>query len=639
MMPIVFKCACGKRLQVKDESAGKTCVCPGCGERNTIPKAGAETVSISKAPAPTTAPRTIKSAAPATRAAARDDDDDEPAPKARKGKKPAPKRSAPVMGYVMIGSGALLIVVGLVIWFMQPAPAKQPTPEPPKPVTAEIKDLDLIPSDALGFAAVQLGPWWSSPPGKKLQQQIAPLAPNDFIEENLGVHPDTIQRLIAVQADERDTFVVVRTNAPTPRDKAAARIVPNAAPTQEGGRTLYVNAGKGLLFYNDQLYVMGHPDLLKRMATAPPPPPRKGGAVDDALAEIDKHLIVVALNLASKSFQSAKPLLPANAGQFSALVQSQAALVTIDIDDDLKLLVQATLPSAELAAKARKEFQDLIQQGRTAVGFAKLQAPPEFKEAANASFTLVDSMLRSARVEQTGERAQVSLQTEKGTFTEQIKVLVPAVQSVRNAAQKQIDMNNLHQLALAMHNYAIGSQCLPSAAICSADGKPLLSWRVAMLPFLEQNDLYSQFHLNEAWDSPHNMTLLEKMPSVFASPNGVGDKQGATRYRVFTGDQAAFPLLSRKKGMAGAFGRPFTEFTDGTSNTALIFETAEPVEWTKPEDMPYDPKGKLPKMGGTANGFHAAFADGSVRLLPRSLDEKTLRAIITPAGGEIVKLP
>src|SRR5207302_1956982 len=97
-------------------------------------------------------------------------------------------------------------------------------------------------------------------------------------------------------------------------------------------------------------------------------------------------------------------------------------------------------------------------------------------------------------------------------------LLLPAVQKVRMAAGRTRSANNLKQMALATINYADAFGRAPAAAICDKNGKPLLSWRVAILPFIEQDNLYKQFHLDEPWDSDHNKKLLARMPNVYALP-------------------------------------------------------------------------------------------------------------------------
>ena len=97
--------------------------------------------------------------------------------------------------------------------------------------------------------------------------------------------------------------------------------------------------------------------------------------------------------------------------------------------------------------------------------------------------------------------------------------LLEAVQKVREAASRAQSQNNLKQFALAMHNYHSTYNHLPPAASFDKNGKPMLSWRVMILPFIEQDALYKQFRLEEPWDSEHNKKLLAKMPEVFASPD------------------------------------------------------------------------------------------------------------------------
>ena len=121
-----------------------------------------------------------------------------------------------------------------------------------------------------------------------------------------------------------------------------------------------------------------------------------------------------------------------------------------------------------------------------------------------------------------------------------IALLLPAVQSAREAARRAQCTNNLKQMALAMFNYESATGAFPKPALTDKDGKPLLSWRVAILPYIEQNGLYNRFHLDEPWDSPHNKELIKEMPQTFVCPSRFNVEPGSTTYRVFVGDGAFF---------------------------------------------------------------------------------------------------
>ncbi|MFT3881949.1 MAG: DUF1559 domain-containing protein [Gemmatales bacterium] len=189
--------------------------------------------------------------------------------------------------------------------------------------------------------------------------------------------------------------------------------------------------------------------------------------------------------------------------------------------------------------------------------------------------------------------------------------------------------NKMKQVALAFHNYAQAYQNLPRN-ICDKDGKPLLSWRVAILPFLEQENLYRQFKLDEPWDSDHNKELISKMPAIYGWSDS-DKRKSTTPIRAFIGNGA---IVDAKTPLR------FPDITDGTSNTLMIVEATNPVVWTKPEDLDFQPDKPLPKMGtGNDPNFIVAFMDGSVRQLPRNIKPDILKALITRNGGEIVEIP
>lgn len=233
-----------------------------------------------------------------------------------------------------------------------------------------------------------------------------------------------------------------------------------------------------------------------------------------------------------------------------------------------------------------------------------------------------------------------------------LALLLPAVQKIRGAAERVQSANNLKILSLAMMNYSdVNAGRMPPSVVYGPDGKPLYSWRVLLLPYVEADNLYHQFHLDEPWDSPNNKPLLAKMPKCFANPGDMATSitTGMTHYQVFDGPGAPFDSSGPLRpfvlqGMKGplqlqASGRELrfpASFQDGTSNTFLIVEAADAVPWSSPQDLPFGPGKPLPKLGlPSRNGFNAAYADGFVKFVPSSTSEPTLRALITPNAGDV----
>jgi hypothetical protein len=152
------------------------------------------------------------------------------------------------------------------------------------------------------------------------------------------------------------------------------------------------------------------------------------------------------------------------------------------------------------------------------------------------------------------------------------------------------------------------------------DGKPLLSWRVHLLPRLGHPDLYRRFKLDEPWDGPGNKRLLELMPDVYDPP---GPRQGwgpgLTHVRGFSYEGAVFEPLAR-----------FTvrDIPAGVDNTLAIFDSADPVPWTRPDGLTWRPGEPAPRFGGAAPGrawFLAATASGRIVRIPKSVPDETLR--------------
>ncbi len=210
-------------------------------------------------------------------------------------------------------------------------------------------------------------------------------------------------------------------------------------------------------------------------------------------------------------------------------------------------------------------------------------------------------------------------------------VAVP-IRQAREAARRSQCANNLKQIGLAMHNYHDVYGTFPPGYSKGPDGKPLLSWRVHILPYLEQKALYDEFHKDEPWDSEHNKTLIARMAAVYICPSGSRSlaKEGRTSYLTPRGPGTVFP---------GAEAIKLQDVEDGTSNTIFVVDAndAAAVTWTKPEDWDVAVELKPQSLfGHHPKGTNVEFADGSLQFLKETIKPKDLHDLTTRNGGEII---
>ena len=291
-----------------------------------------------------------------------------------------------------------------------------------------------------------------------------------------------------------------------------------------------------------------------------------------------------------------------------------------------------------------KELQLILQDGMSfgrdmaiLQAMQQVQGEDAVSQATRSYFQrLANEIVTMLQPQLDGDELTIRLegiQTGYASSGVMVGLLLPAVQAAREAARRTNSMNNMKQILLAMHIYHDAMQKFPDARARNADGKLMLSWRVALLPYLEEGDLYNQFHLDEPWDSEHNLKLVAKMPRVYADPSVpvLPGTEGLTNYHVPFGDG----LLFDAKGPTH-----FRDVTDGTTNTIAVFEAARPVPWTMPEDAEIseaNPAANLSRL--RAGIFQVGFADGSVQVLPQTIDAMTLWSLFTRAGGEVVNRP
>ena len=318
---------------------------------------------------------------------------------------------------------------------------------------------------------------------------------------------------------------------------------------------------------------------------------------------------------------------------YAPLLAARGVTVTGKLEGkELRIAGRASFADATAAGKASHKVQAsiaLVADGVDTLlndtkSMSQLPASlPALKEA--------ERSLAASRVEVVGSDVIAS-----GSYSVNFKIepmVAGVVKYMREVFPRNEALNNLKQVILAEHNYQSAYNCLlihgmgaKGAALTKANEKPLLSWRVGLLPFLEEVKLYQQFKLDEPWDSENNKKLIEKMPKIYA-PIGKPGKPGYTHLQMVIGPGAMRP---------GVFN--IGTVPDGTSNTIAVVEAADPVIWSKPDDVMFParefPKNFRKKFGGQfPGGFHVAMWDGSVRFVPDSVSDKTLGLAICPDDG------
>jgi prepilin-type processing-associated H-X9-DG protein len=515
---------------------------------------------------------------------------------------------------MLVRSFVLLVLVFAIPFTLLPGRESKPTLPP---------DLAALSGKGLVFATIRPAQLADGPIGKairaKLGKDLAQFEKG--IREGVGLAPSEIERLsVFALAPKGEPIGAVAAVETLNKAKLVSTLLGTAEESKHAGKALFTNKmGNAVAFLGDKHYLFGRVAELKNVLDTKP----ESGPLSAALSSaLEKNTGLVAVNAAQL-----KDMAGATPEAYKPLLEASAGMVTITMDETM--LVKGLVKFADAdAAKAGLEAMDLGKTQLLTLAEGALAMMAKEKESKAMSKTLGELLEQAKKVKFTSKGGDVSMEmSTKIDVSEMVSSSLLALQKTRQAAGRMQSANNLKQIALALHNYHDANGTLPAAAICDKDGKPLLSWRVAILPYIEQQALYDEFKLNEPWDSAHNKKLLAKMPKIYASPAGNAAESHTTFYQALVGESAGFNL---RKGLK------FTDFADGTSNTIVVAEGAKDVAWSKPEDPVYDGK-TLPKLGGVfPQGFNVAFADGSVRFLTSKIKPATLKALITRNGGEVI---
>ena len=215
-----------------------------------------------------------------------------------------------------------------------------------------------------------------------------------------------------------------------------------------------------------------------------------------------------------------------------------------------------------------------------------------------------------------------------------LALLLPAVQAAREAARRASCSNNMKQIGLAMHTYEAAHGSLPPAYTVDEDGNPMHSWRVLLLPYLDQTFLYEQYNMDEPWDSPNNRALADLMPAIYACPSSPDDA---------TNNETSYVMIVGPNTISdGPTARDLAAITDDTSNTIMIVEAAgSGINWMEPVDLNAD-EISYDINDGSGTGIRSEhpgvtnilFCDGSVRMVSFVVDLETLGHLAARNDGE-----
>jgi Protein of unknown function (DUF1559) len=532
----------------------------------------------------------------------------------------------------------------------------QPTGEKP----GAAPELAAVPNDAFAFAHVKLADLWRNDALREVRAILEKAGPKaiEAFDKRFTPAPSTVERLTVYMPPpnfeagppEFDFVFLLAVSQAFDRDKFLKQL--GKTSTRKGRNGDFVvdeDEAVAVRFLGERTLAFGTVQAIQYMVDNAPP--KKAGPLTPALEmAAGPRPIVAALNVSAlppdlvekgiRRIEIPEPLHP--------LFKARSVTLSLDLDGDGHIHAQvnyadghtadaaeqavgvATEMAKALIAETRKQLADTVfAEGRA----AKIEDLPEAAVSLLGLGALqhAEDILNGKPVKRSGDALTATIplpphfKSAFGTAAVAGSMMAPAVGRLKDAATRQRSANNLKQIGLALHNYHDVNNTLPPAAIVDKKGKPMLSWRVMILPYVDQEALYKEFRLDEPWDSEHNKKLIDKMPATYALPVK-GSKSGHTHYRVFVGNGAMWDWVQ---------GTTLAQITDGLSNTWMVVEAEDGVPWTKPDELEFDPKQDLPRLGKAFKaGFHVLYGDGSVRFYKTV--PKSAKALITMAGGEVI---
>lgn len=473
-------------------------------------------------------------------------------------------------------------------------------------------------------------------------------------EKYIGMDPKNIVQGLAVVESPFGTIpyyaVFLQASQPWNLSRFSTDLVAHTEPGEVAGRPALISvnpAMPSLMVLKQNTLLLASPGMMEKLLK-PNRPQAEGILLDLVASHTGREDIYFAVDMESVSpvismlLQTQQQRIPPEMQPFTkipSLIKSVEGSVVLDEWGGNSTTVHAANSGdADELERLYAQFSDVssknsLQQAAQFIEPMRQSSDP-VKQAVAAYFDRASSAYSEAiRPKRRGNDLLFTTEGEEATQLAGIAVtgflvalLLPAVQAAREAARRNQALSNVKSISLAMHNYYGDHNHFPTHAIYGPEGKPLMSWRVALLPYLGEQRLYDQFHLDEPWDSEHNRSLISQMPSVYNDPS--------SQLSLTDGKSSFLGVVAERFFFTGTSSpRNFQQLADGTSKTLMFVQVndAEAKTWTQPADWSLNPQ----MLGGLhPNAFIVGFADGSARALPLTLTPETLLKLLTVNGRE-----
>ncbi len=317
------------------------------------------------------------------------------------------------------------------------------------------------------------------------------------------------------------------------------------------------------------------------------------------------------------------------------LTQADYAFISIDTTDGIQIKAMAQSANAESAQRFKATLDGIVGLGKGFLPMFKQMAPQMNQELPGMGDLLtaeLDNLVNALKITQDGTQTTLTWSIKQDLLVKLVKLLIPAFHQARERAIAAQNKVHLQQLGMAMQFYQQEHGHFPPAAILGKDGKTTHSWRVAMLPYIDDSGVHKEYKFDEPWDSEHNKKLIAKIPKIYRSPNA-SNSPGATNFTLLTNPQGVFNATPAEKGT------PAAKIRDGMSQTLMLVESNTEIPWTKPEDLPIADGQALPALGFPGKKvMNVLFCDGSVHEVGLPIKAELLRALVNMADGSSLDL-